>query len=723
MSTRITSYLSIVAIFSALVLPAIPAFAQDAADDEALEEFTLEEVIVTAQRREAAMQSVPIAVSAFTETDMDRRQIVSTLDLIRNVPNLVGSNNVGLSSATSLFLRGVGQDESISSQDPAVGTYVDGVYIARQISNNAYLYDIERIEVLRGPQGTLFGRNTSGGAINIITRKPSEDVDGEIEAAIGSFDSYSLKGRFNAPLSDKVYFNASIFTAQRDKGFQQNITLGTRTYDAGSSGVRASLRAMPNDNVDIVVTAEYAEQSDTGITGSDFWGPNPDDLFVVQSGLEGTFNEIDQFALTANIVWSTGNSQWTSITGWRDLDHNFRIELTDNPVPAWVLDQTGKHKQFSQEFHWSGSSDTLDWTVGAFYMKETNENLRRDELFFFGGLIAGDFVADFENDADSWALFGQGSWHMNDKWTLLFGGRWSDEEKTMDIVQSVDIGGGILFPLWGNAELEALGTETRPTWDDFTPLLGIQYAINDDHMVYGKYTEGFKSGGWNARATDPRDFNLIDAETAEAFEAGFKSEFMNNRLRLNGAFFHNTYKDFIITAINPDTGMFVTINAAEALITGFEFELSARPTEAFDWYASLGYMKNEYKELGPNVLFDPDNEIKRTPKYTAQIGFNYYWKLGNQNGSVILSADYSHQDKYFAAVNNSVAELAPATDLVYAGISYLGGNGNWMVTAECRNCTDEEYHTSTLDFGVFGIATQYPGPRRMFILKLKYMYN
>jgi iron complex outermembrane receptor protein len=323
---------------------------------------------------------------------------------------------------------------------------------------------------------------------------------------------------------------------------------------------------MPNDNVDIVVTAEYAEQSDSGITGSNFLGPNADDLFVVQSGLEDPFNEIDQLALTANIVWSTGDTTWTSITGWRDLDHNFRIDFSDNPVPAFVIDQTGKHKQFSQEFHWSGSTDTLDWVVGAFYMKETNDNVRRDELFLFGGAVAANLVADFENDADSWAVFGQGAWHINDKWTLLFGGRWSDEQKTMDIVQSVDVGGGVLFPLWGNAELEALGTSTRPEWDQFTPLLGIQYAINDDNMVYAKYTEGFKSGGWNARATDPRDFNLIDAETAEAWEAGFKSEFMNNRLRLNGAFFHNTYKDFIITALNPDTGGFVTINAAEAVI-------------------------------------------------------------------------------------------------------------------------------------------------------------
>ena len=717
MITKSLGFLLTGATFAAMALSSLPALAQDAVDAGALEE-----IIVTARKREESLQTVPIAVSAFTENEMDRRQMNTTIDIIRNVPNLVGSNNVGLSSATSLFLRGVGQDESISSQDPAVGTYVDGVYIARQISNNSFLYDIERVEVLRGPQGTLFGRNTSGGAINIITRKPHEEFAGEVEASYGSYDSYAFKGRVNVPLSDKVFFNVSAFTAQRDEGFQENITLGTEPYDAGTSGVRTSLRFKSSERLDFVITGEYAEQEDTGITGSNALGPNPDDIFVVQSGLPSSFNEIEQLAFTANITWNTENTTWKSITGWRDLDHNFRIDFSDDPVPAFVIDQDGTHEQFSQEFQGSGSIDNFDWVVGAFYMEETNDNVRRDELFLFGGFIAADLVATFENDAESFAVYGQGSYQFTDKFSLSLGGRWTQEDKTMDIVQSVDVGGGVLFPLWGNAELEAIGTDTRPTFEQFTPRVAIQYEFNENHMAYASYTEGFKSGGWNARATDPLDFNLIDSETAKAFEVGFKSEFLDNTLRLNGAIFHNTYEDFIITALNPATGGFITINAAEAVISGLELELSARPTDGLNLYASVGRMWNEYTELGPNVVFDINNEIKRTPELTAQIGVNYRAPVG-ASSAVILSADYSHQDEYYAGVDNAPVELAEATDLLYAAISYEGGDGRWMVTAACQNCTDQEFYTSTLNFGVLGFATQYPAPRQVYWLKLKFSSN
>jgi len=720
MKTKISSYLSAGALCAALMVISVPALAQDAVD--AVDDGTLEEIIVTAQRREGSLQTVPISVSAFTEDEMDRRQINTTLDVIRNVPNLVGSNNVGLSSATSLFMRGVGQDESLSTQDPAVGTYVDDVYIARQISNNAYLYDIERIEVLRGPQGTLYGRNTSGGAIKIITRKPSDKFEAEFEAGVGSYESYELKARVNMPVSDTVALNVSAFTAQRDEGFQKNVNLGTEPFDAGSSGVRAALRATPNNRVNIVVTAEFATQDDTGITGSNALGPNPDDLFVVQSALPGSFNEIDQFALAANIVWETENATWTSITGWRDLEHNFRIDFSDgDPDPAFVIDQMGTHEQFSQEFQGSGTAGNVDWNLGVFFMDESNDNVRRDELFLFGGFIAADLVATFENDTETTAIFGQGDWHINDKVTLTLGGRWTSEKKTIDIVQSVDVGGGVLFPLWSNVELEAMGTDTRPTFEQFTPHVGFKYEFSDDHMGYFTYTEGFKSGGWNSRATVPEDFNLIEAETAEAYEIGFKSEFMDNRLRLNGAYFYNTYKDFIITALNA-AGNFVTINAAEALISGFEFELSARATERLNVYASIGIMSNEYKELGSSAAFPITNEIKRTPEFSGQLGFNYRAPVGVSR-ALMVPADISHQDEYYAGVANGPTELAGAIDLVHAAISYEGGDGRWTITAACENCTEEKYHTSTLDFGALGFATQYPGDRQVYWLRLNISTN
>lgn len=720
MKIKISNCLLASAMFTALATTGLPVLAQQSsAQEEAQDDGSLEEVIVTARRREESLQSVPVSVSAFTASEIERRQIDSTLDIVRNVPNLVGSNNVGLSSATSLFIRGVGQDESLSTTDPAVGTYVDGVYIARQISNNAYLYDIERIEVLRGPQGTLYGKNTSGGAIKIVTRKPGDEFKAEMEGSVGDYDSYALKGRVNVPLSDSVALNVAAFTAQRDEGFQKNITLGTEPFDAGSTGARAALRITPNESLDIVVTAEVGNQKDAGITGSNAIGPSPThNLYVVRSGLRNSFNEVDQTAVSANMTWTTGNVTWTSITGWRDLDHDFRIDFSDDPAPQFVIDQTGSHKQFSQEIQGSGSVANVDWVVGAFYMDEKNDNVRRDELFLFGGFIDADLVATFENDTETTALFGQGSWHVNDQLSLTLGGRWTKEEKTLDWVESVDIGGGILFPLQGNGDLEALGTDTSPTFDQFTPHVGVNFQISDSHLIYATYTEGFKSGGWNTRATAAADMNLIDSETAKAYEVGFKSEFMKNRVRLNGAYFINTYEDFIITAINPATGGFVTPNAGEAEISGLELELNARATEHLSVYANIGTMSNKYKELSSQITFDIDNEVKRTPKFSGQIGFDYRVPV-NGSGAIVLSADYSHQDEFFAGADNDPLELAPETDLVFAAVSYEGGDGRWMLTAACSNCTDEEYFTSTLNFGALGFATQYPADRRVYSLTLK----
>jgi iron complex outermembrane receptor protein len=718
MTTRAMRFSSILVICLAALISVNPVYAQENDD------LALEEIIVTAERKARNLQEVPISVSAFSAQEIENRQIKNTLDVIRNVPNLVGSNNVGLGSATSLFLRGVGQDESLSTMDPAVGTYIDGVYVARQVSNNAYLYDIERIEVLRGPQGTLYGRNTSGGAIMIITKKPDETFSADIEGGYGSYDSWLLRGKFNTPLSDTVYLSGSAFTAQRDEGFQKNITLGTRTFDAGSTGARLSLRMVPNDQFDMTINAEYTEQKDNGITGSNYLGPNADDLFVVQSGYEDPFNKIKQYSITANAIWTGENTTWTSITGYRDLDHDFDIDFSDNPVPAFVIDQDGTHKQFSQEIQVSGAKGKFDWVLGAFYMKETNDNVRYDKLFLFGGAVAADLVADFENDANSWAVFGQGAYQVNDKLRLVLGGRWSADHKTLTIQQSVDVGGGILFPLWGDADLDALGVDRSPTFDKFTPHLSAEYQFKDDFMGYVSYTEGFKSGGWNARATDLLDFVLIDPETAEAWEIGFKSEFANNRVRLNAAYFNNTYKDFIITALNPATGGFITINAAKANISGVEFELNAKATENLSVFANIGFMWNEYKDLDDNVTFDINNEIKRVPDVTGQIGFNYYVPLPNASvdSSLLITADYSHQAKYFAGVNNSPSELAEATNLIHASISYLH-DARWSLTAVCSNCTDQEYHTSTLDFGVLGFATQFPGPRRVVSLRLKVMFD
>ncbi len=712
---------------SAAALIAVPLSTTAWAQDDSDADFRLEEIVVTAERRAARLQEVPVSVSAFTSFEMERRQINSTLDLVRNVPNLVGSNNVGISSATSFFLRGVGQDESLSTSDPAVGTYVDGVYVSRQIANNNRLYDIERIEVLRGPQGTLYGRNTSGGAIKIITRKPGPEPSATFDLGYGSYRKVDFTGRANFAVSDTVYVSLSGFIMEQDKGFSRNITLNKRVNDRHGRGMRGVLRWVPSDTFEAIVALEWSSQNDRGVQGSNALGTTADKLFVVQSGLDGTFNRTDQIALTINATWETPYFTLNSISGYRDLNHDFILEFSDLPeipafAPVFVIDQNGDHVQYSQEFQASGDSynDRFHWVAGAFFMRELNDNFRKDILF--GGTLP--LIADFQNNAASLAFFGQGTMDLTDQISITAGGRWTRDKKTIDIQESLDI--GFLLPLFNNADLEALGIRTRPTFKKFTPHAGIQFQATDDLMAYFSYTQGFKSGGWNARGTSAADFLLVDSEVADSLEAGFKSEWLDRRVRLNFTAFRTVYKDFIITALNPATGGFVTINAAKARIQGIEAELSVRPAPGLDIYASLGTLNDKYTKLAAGVIFPKSNTIKRTPSLSAQVGFNWVIPLTAEQGApgidLTLSADYSHQDKYFNGVVNSPSELAEATNLIHAAISFGNSEGDWELTLACENCTDQEYHTSTLDFGVLGFATQFPGEPATVSASLKLNY-
>jgi len=540
-------------------------------------DLVLTEVTVTAQRTSASLQDVPISVTALSAEDIDRQQINNTLDVISKVPNLVCSNNVGLGSATSFFLRGVGQDESLATSDPAIGTYVDGVYIARQINNNAFLYDMDRIEVLRGPQGTLYGRNTSGGAVKVITRKPEDELKGYVDLSYGDYDAYSGRAMINAPISDTLSLRLNGFVLGQDEGYIKNLTTKEEIWAPEGYGARAQLRFQPNDDVDFTLAVEYADEEGTGLTGSDFARNTDRNLFTVVSGLREQFAETDQTAVTLGGTFKLGSVTVESITGWRDLNQRFLLDLSDAAPSQYILPHKSNHEQLSQEFVFSGEAGRVDWLAGVFYMDEKNRTENGDELFLFGGAIAGNFRRDLRNDNESYGIFAEATFNLNDQWSFTAGGRQTEEKKTVNNTQFFvlpgggprNVGGnnypgvpGGLVPLWGNPEILANGEPTKLDFSEFTPKLALQYRHNDDLLTYASYTEGFKSGGWNARVTDVRDFVAFQPETVKSMELGVKSEWMDDRLRANFTYFQADYDDFIISALN-DAGRFVTINAAQ----------------------------------------------------------------------------------------------------------------------------------------------------------------
>ena len=684
-------------------------------------ELVLAEVTVTAQRTSASLQDVPISVTALSAEDIDRQQINNTLDVISKVPNLVGSNNVGLGSATSFFLRGVGQDESLATSDPAIGTYVDGVYIARQINNNAFLYDMDRIEVLRGPQGTLYGRNTSGGAVKVITRKPEDELKGYVDLAYGDYDAYTGRAMINAPISDTLSLRLNGFVLGQDEGYITNLTTKEEIWAPEGYGARAQLRFQPNDDVDFTLAVEYADEEGTGLTGSDFARNTDRNLFTVVSGLRDQFAETDQTAVTLGGTFKLGSVTVESITGWRDLNQRFLLDLSDAAPSQYILPHKSNHEQLSQEFVFSGDAGRVDWLAGIFYMDEKNRSDIGDELFLFGGAVAANFRRDLRNDNESYGIF-------------TAGGRQTEEKKTVNNTQffvlpgggARNVGGnnypgvpGGLVPLWGNPEILANGEPTKLEFSEFTPKLAVQYRVSDDLLTYASYTEGFKSGGWNARVTDVRDFVAFEPETVKSMELGLKSEWLDDRLRANFTYFQADYDDFIISALN-EAGRFVTVNAAEVGIDGFEVELAFVAADGLDFFASLGTMDNEYKKI-VGADFPKSNQVKRTPEMSYQLGFNWDVALPGLGGSLITTGSFSHQDEYYNGLKNAAVELAPAIDLFDLSVGYRPDSGRWALTASCKNCSNEEFYHSTLNFGTLGFATQFPGLPRTW--KLGFRYN
>lgn len=729
---------------SALALASLVtgARAQDATDSaQANDSNALEVITVTAERVSASLQDVPISVTALSASDLANKQVLNTLDLVRQVPNLSGSNNVGLGTATSFFLRGVGQTESIATSDPAVGTYVDGVYIARQIANNALLYDIDRIEVLRGPQGTLYGRNTSGGAVKIITKKPSPVAGGHVNARYEfNYNRYEVDATLNEPLTDTLYSQISAVSMKQSDGFIKNVATGQKIWAPETSGARAQLRWVPSADADITASVEWVKDQGEEVVGSD---PNDraalhQDLYTVSSGLANQFAKATSKAFTMNALFNFNDVKLESITGIRDLDQSFFVDDSDKaPIPFYSVPHASNHKQYSQEFTLSGKASAVDWLAGVFYMKEKNHSFIGDQLYLFGGAVAANFMRDLRNDADSYAGFTQLTWHATEALALTAGGRYSRDKKTVDVSQFLVLPSGApgttpdyapsaypgargpLLLVFNTATVVGLGTDVNPTYSQFTPKLGVDYKIAPDVLAFVSWTKGFKSGGWNARVTDAADFVNVKPEKVRSTELGVKSEWFDHAVRANVTLYRAEYTDFIVPAINPATGGFVTVNAAAMRSQGVEAELAWKINRMIRLFANVGTIDAKYTELSPNVQSAISDSVGRSPKFSGSIGYDVYIPLSR--GAIISTLWFSHQDSFSGGAG--AAGRFPATDLTDLTLGYEAQGGAWQVVASCKNCSNQHYFHSALDFGALGFATQYQGIPRQYFLNFRYNFG
>lgn len=700
--------LAVAAVGSTYVSPAVA--------QEATRSATLEEVVVTAQRRAETLQEVPLAVTALNEDTIERRQIIDTKQIVFNVPNLTGNSNVGQQTATTFFIRGVGTTESLATVDTTVAVYVDDVYVARQGVNNFNLFDVERIEVLRGPQGTLYGRNATGGAIKIVNKAPSAEDELKLEAAVGNYDRYRLKLSGNTAVSDSVYFRGSLLTEQGD-GYSNNLTLGKDVNDLDYMGMRGALRWLVSDDAELTLAADWSRDKQNGLFGSDIGGivrPRTNSLFDVVSG-QNTENTAETYGLSLHYR-RTLNSDWDfeSITGYRNTTQKYDLDLSDQPRPIFVLTTDTDSSQFSQEFKLAGNmTEALHVTAGIYAFWEQSDVYVEDDFAPAGTgprvpiLVSG---RTFDVETRSLAAYAQFDYDVTDRLTATVGLRYTVDQKEISANQIINGSQG-----YNDSVLQASGVDLQPDFDEFTPKFGISYAVSDQLNTYASFTRGFRSGGWQARVNAAAQFKNFPAEIVDSYELGAKASLFNDRVVWNVAMFYTEYSDLFNSVPGADNTFLVA--TADAEIYGLESELTWRATPWLDLFANFGTLNTKYVDLIPAVQAQLGSELQRAPDFQGKMGFSVDYPLAN--GSLLVNGDIFYTSEFYTNPQNDIAGKTGDFSLINLSVGYRFAGGRYSVSANCRNCANEEYFDSILSFPASGFVMVYPGAPRFYELAFK----
>lgn len=718
----------------------------------------LEEIVVTAQRRETRLQDTPISVTALTASALEARGIRNLNALDSYTPNLQLNNGKpdGGGSAASATIRGVGQNDFQFPNDPGVGTYIDGVYLARTLGGLMSIMDVERVEVLRGPQGTLFGRNTIGGAINITTQPPKNDFGGTASLTYGSYNRVEAKGSVNLPLIDgklAARISAGIISAD---GLGEQIPTGVQLANEDRKIVRFALRATPSDDVTIDFAADYTRQRQNG--GALKFIPN----FPSTSGLtEGIFNPIlapiqnAQLGLPAGTVfdsrWVTsgrydnygmapqrdwfdaGGAALTvtwkasdaltlkSITAGRAIAAQIFTDLDTTPYSIVDTHDKQHDEQYSQEFQAYGSlmNGRVDYLLGGYFFKELARD-RNSVHIYPGTLQTVGFeisqIADLGLDVTNYAGFGQVGFTIVDGLKFTVGFRENYEQKRLNREFTHLEGGDVFIPY----------QVLSKSWRSFTPKFGLDWKPSRDILVYASYAEGFKSGGWNPRplsvSAGERAFN---PETIKTYEIGTKTQWLDRRLTLNLTSFYSKYSDIQLQALIglPDgTITSDTQNAGKVTIKGAEAELVAKPIPEASIQISAGYIDNKYTELSPGTDVKIWNKLPDTPKWTLNFGADYVFNFLGL-GELTPRVDVSYRSTIYKDAVNSPEIAQSGYWLTNARISFVPERlNNLQLELYGTNIFDKKYISYGQNIGANGFSVAGYGRPREIGVTAKYKF-
>lgn len=715
---------------------------------------TIEEVIVTAQKREQNLQEVPVAVTAFSQTQMQEAGIATIGDLERITPNTILRPSRATNTTLTAYIRGIGQNDPLWGFEPGVGLYIDDVYIARPQGALVDAYDVERIEVLRGPQGTLYGKNTVGGAIKYVTRKLTGNYDGNIDVGLGSYNQHDISVSGQAPLvKDKLNIGATVASFNRD-GFGTNQFDGKDNYNKDLDAARVSLEWTPAEQWFVRLTADWSEDKSnakqgTRLVPSLITGEPPQRPFDSNAGLN-----YDQRVRTSGgaltVAWDISDTlNFKSITAYRQGSSDGPIDFDATPLNTFDAPARYNDRQTSQEFQLTYQGQRTKLVSGLYYFKGYAAgafDAVAGAALGFPPAIPGEevlptFVATTKGNTDttSRAVYFHASYDLTDSVTLIAGARYNEDEKHADVFKAKYLTNGTSNE-FGGINLATLAIQSDfsdgDKWERWTPKLGVDWKVGQDVLLYYSYSEGYKSGGINMRAdalASPPGFSQVFApEIAKTHEVGIKSEWLDHRLRVNAAYFQTQYDNVQVTTNRLFGTNFVplviTDNSQE--LKGVELEMTAQLSERLSMILSYGYIDAEWTKFtdfdASGAPFDASNSVavSNTPKNTALLGFNYEKKFGNY-GDVVFGANVSYTDEIATEILADSPINADAYTLFNADINWYSVDKHWNVALHGRNLSDERYLVAGYNFPNFvgeNSITGFYGNPRTYTVNVSYRF-
>jgi iron complex outermembrane receptor protein len=733
-----------------------PATDATAATNNEDQDTATGDIVVTARRTDERLQRVPSSISAFNERALDRIQATDTTGLQGAVPNLNIVQGRGSSNATNIFIRGIGQPDALQTFDPAVGVYVDDVYLSRIRGNQLDLLDVERIEVLRGPQGTLYGKNTIGGAIKFVSRKPGDELHAEGSASVGSYAQFDLRGNISGPLTEGISAGVSIMRSSHD-GYVEDRNDDREYNDRNSFGVRGALAFTPSSAVRIDLTADYSHDDaalNVGRPVNNLVTFSGGVLVVTDPVGSGKYNwkgettpglpnstKLTHYGFAGTAAFDIDDHlTLKSITAYRNLNTDDYVDIDATRYEVGDVFVGVDQHQFSQEFQLAYTGDKLSGVAGLYYL---NENIDSHQEAYADDLLGPAFLnsgflrtVDDKLNTKSYAAYANASYEIVPTVRLSAGLRYTEEKKDYFRTTST------FFSKLPAFNATYAFAPPKGKWHDTSPMVSLDWQATPDTMLYARVAKGFKSGGFNGRANTVAESTKYDPETVWSYEAGFKTT-IAKQLRLNGAIFYNNYKDFQARVsgldTDPVTGLpspkLSVLNAGKLNIKGAELEAAWTPIENLLIDSQIGYLDSEYKEFADArfTAFGGDRSFQTpafSPKWTLRFGTQYTFDLGG-TGGITLGGQTRYRSRQALAVDNTIVNTATEVEGLFQ-------NGYWVEDARivwenaskklalglyANNLTDKAYKTDAQEFSSVGnIRTVYYGNPRTFTLKFTARY-